>query len=183
MIASTNFSGPGGCQDKWRQPWVRYESIVGFREAMERMERNGSNWNPERRRVGSMTSIFSPCPKPAQLPSAAARTASLRAPTTSCLRSPALSSTVWVCRISAETGKPGELPHSPLGFAAVGSNRGQVRIREREMGAMKAAVGDAVVTFMWVFCASTLGLMTSLIANVIGVQGFWASFGIITGHV
>ncbi|KAM5550285.1 aquaporin SIP1-2 [Rosa sericea] len=50
------------------------------------------------------------------------------------------------------------------------------------MGAMKAALGDVLLTFMWVFCASTLGLMTSLIANAIGLQGpeLWASFGITT---
>ncbi|KVI08417.1 aquaporin SIP1-2-like [Cynara cardunculus var. scolymus] len=39
------------------------------------------------------------------------------------------------------------------------------------MGVVKAAIGDAVVTFMWIFCASTLGAATSIIANKIGVEG------------
>ncbi|XP_047327025.1 aquaporin SIP1-2 [Impatiens glandulifera] len=39
------------------------------------------------------------------------------------------------------------------------------------MGAIKAAIGDAVLTFMWVFCASTLGAATSIIASALGVQG------------
>ncbi|CAK9160004.1 unnamed protein product [Ilex paraguariensis] len=39
------------------------------------------------------------------------------------------------------------------------------------MGAIKSAVADAVLTFMWVFCASTLGVSTSVIASAIGVQG------------
>ncbi|KAK1410949.1 hypothetical protein QVD17_37492 [Tagetes erecta] len=38
------------------------------------------------------------------------------------------------------------------------------------MGLMKAAIGDAVVTFMWIICASTIGIFTSIIANIIGVQ-------------
>jgi len=39
------------------------------------------------------------------------------------------------------------------------------------MGAIKSAVADGVLTFMWVFCASTLGALTSVIAAAIGVQG------------
>jgi len=39
------------------------------------------------------------------------------------------------------------------------------------MGVVKAAIGDAVVTFMWVFCASPLGLATSIIASSLGVHG------------
>lgn len=37
------------------------------------------------------------------------------------------------------------------------------------MGAIKAAIADGVLTFMWVFCASSLGALTSLIATAIGV--------------
>ncbi|KAI8558720.1 hypothetical protein RHMOL_Rhmol04G0118800 [Rhododendron molle] len=44
------------------------------------------------------------------------------------------------------------------------------------MGAIKAAVGDAVLTAMWVFSASTLGALTSVIASAIGVQGMAALF-------
>lgn len=37
------------------------------------------------------------------------------------------------------------------------------------MGAIKAAIADGVLTFMWVFCASALGVVTSLIAAALGV--------------
>ncbi|PIA40724.1 hypothetical protein AQUCO_02400057v1 [Aquilegia coerulea] len=37
-------------------------------------------------------------------------------------------------------------------------------------GAVKAAIGDGVLTFMWVFCASCLGIATSIIATYLGVQ-------------
>lgn len=38
---------------------------------------------------------------------------------------------------------------------------------------VKAAIGDAVVTFMWIICASAIGVATPVIANMIGfgVQG------------
>ncbi|MFS8008682.1 putative major intrinsic protein [Helianthus anomalus] len=39
------------------------------------------------------------------------------------------------------------------------------------MGLVKAAVGDAVLTFMWIICASTIGATTSIIADIIGLQG------------
>nr|XP_043609969.1 aquaporin SIP1-2-like [Erigeron canadensis] len=39
------------------------------------------------------------------------------------------------------------------------------------MGVVKSAIGDGVLTFMWVFCASTLGAATSYIATAIGVKG------------
>ncbi|XP_015866459.1 aquaporin SIP1-1-like [Ziziphus jujuba] len=49
------------------------------------------------------------------------------------------------------------------------------------MGAIKAAIGDTVLTFMWVFCASCLGVLTSFIANIVGVQGsLWPSLFITT---
>nr|ASM90223.1 aquaporin protein [Sesuvium portulacastrum] len=38
-------------------------------------------------------------------------------------------------------------------------------------GAIKAALGDGILTFMWVFCASTIGILTSLIAGYTGIQG------------
>lgn len=38
------------------------------------------------------------------------------------------------------------------------------------MGAITIAIGDAVLTFMWVFCASTIGAVTSIIASALGVQ-------------
>lgn len=44
------------------------------------------------------------------------------------------------------------------------------------MGLIKAAIGDAVLTFMWVFCASTLGAVTSIIASASGVQGMATLF-------
>ncbi|XP_071720655.1 aquaporin SIP1-2-like [Rutidosis leptorrhynchoides] len=39
------------------------------------------------------------------------------------------------------------------------------------MGVVKAAIGDGILTFMWVFCAATLGASTSVIAKAIGVTG------------
>ena len=49
------------------------------------------------------------------------------------------------------------------------------------MGAIKAAIGDAVLTFMWVFCSSMFGLLTSLIATALGVQHLvWAPLLITT---
>ncbi|KAI3683622.1 hypothetical protein L1987_84131 [Smallanthus sonchifolius] len=39
------------------------------------------------------------------------------------------------------------------------------------MGVIKPAIGDGVLTFMWVFCASTLGAATSVIATAVGVKG------------
>lgn len=49
------------------------------------------------------------------------------------------------------------------------------------MGAIKASIGDAVLTFMWVFSASTIGAVTSVIATYLGVQGLaWASLLITT---
>ncbi|KAG5552165.1 hypothetical protein RHGRI_010306 [Rhododendron griersonianum] len=44
------------------------------------------------------------------------------------------------------------------------------------MGAIKAAIGDAVFTSMWVFCASALEALTSVIASAIGVHGMVALF-------
>lgn len=38
------------------------------------------------------------------------------------------------------------------------------------MGAIKAAIGDGVLTFMWVFCVSTVGTLTSLISTALGIQ-------------
>ncbi|KAH7571760.1 hypothetical protein JRO89_XS04G0134300 [Xanthoceras sorbifolium] len=49
------------------------------------------------------------------------------------------------------------------------------------MGPVKAAVGDLVLTFMWVFCASTFGILTAEMASVVGVQGqVWPSLLITT---
>ncbi|KAJ9695693.1 hypothetical protein PVL29_010926 [Vitis rotundifolia] len=38
------------------------------------------------------------------------------------------------------------------------------------MGVIKAAIGDGVLTFMWVFCVSTVGIFTSLVSSALGVQ-------------
>ncbi|XP_022744267.1 aquaporin SIP1-2-like [Durio zibethinus] len=49
------------------------------------------------------------------------------------------------------------------------------------MGPIKIAMGDMVITFMWVFFSSTFGLLSSLIATAIGVQTVaWAPIVIIT---
>lgn len=39
------------------------------------------------------------------------------------------------------------------------------------MGAIKLAVGDGILTFMWVFCASTIRLFTYLVSTWVGVTG------------
>uniref|UniRef100_A0A7N0V0G2 Uncharacterized protein n=1 Tax=Kalanchoe fedtschenkoi TaxID=63787 RepID=A0A7N0V0G2_KALFE len=39
------------------------------------------------------------------------------------------------------------------------------------MGLIKSAVADGVLTLMWVFCSSTFGILTSLVAAATGVQG------------
>ncbi|GMN58452.1 hypothetical protein TIFTF001_027552 [Ficus carica] len=49
------------------------------------------------------------------------------------------------------------------------------------LGAIKAAVGDAVLTFSWIFCASTLGAVTAVVSLAIGVKDLiWASLLITT---
>ncbi|EEF36961.1 aquaporin sip2.1, putative [Ricinus communis] len=49
------------------------------------------------------------------------------------------------------------------------------------MRAIKAAAGDAVLTFMWVFCSSLFGFFTTLIATALGVQHHvWATLFITT---
>lgn len=34
---------------------------------------------------------------------------------------------------------------------------------------VKAAVGDALLTFMWIFCASSLGALTYIVASALGI--------------
>ncbi|KAL1814180.1 hypothetical protein ACET3Z_024245 [Daucus carota] len=41
------------------------------------------------------------------------------------------------------------------------------------MGAIKLAIGDAILTFMWVFLASTLGTITFMIGTYLGVEGLF----------
>ncbi|CAK7341321.1 unnamed protein product [Dovyalis caffra] len=49
------------------------------------------------------------------------------------------------------------------------------------MGTIKAAIGDAVITFMWVFVSSMFGLFTNLIVTALGLQTLvWAPVAIIT---
>lgn len=45
------------------------------------------------------------------------------------------------------------------------------------MGAVKAAIADGLMTFMWVICASSLTVLTSLISGYIGLSETqtWAS--------
>lgn len=40
------------------------------------------------------------------------------------------------------------------------------------MGAIRAAICDGVLTFMWVFCVSTVGPVTYVIAAALGIKGF-----------
>ncbi|XP_042507182.1 aquaporin SIP1-2-like [Macadamia integrifolia] len=48
------------------------------------------------------------------------------------------------------------------------------------MGVVTAAIGDAVLTFMWVFCASTLGISTSIIQKALGFQSIASALVITT---
>lgn len=48
------------------------------------------------------------------------------------------------------------------------------------MKIVKAAIGDLIVTFMWILCASTIGIAASVIANTMGVDGMVSSLLITT---
>lgn len=48
------------------------------------------------------------------------------------------------------------------------------------MGAIKSAISDAVITFLWVFCVSAIGAVTSIISSTLQVQGFAPNILIIT---
>lgn len=37
-------------------------------------------------------------------------------------------------------------------------------------GAIKAAVADGIMTFLWIFCASSLGASTYVVASTLGVS-------------
>lgn len=39
------------------------------------------------------------------------------------------------------------------------------------INSIKAAIGDAVLTSMWIFCASSLGVLTSVLYSAAGVYG------------
>ncbi|PKA52672.1 Aquaporin SIP1-2 [Apostasia shenzhenica] len=51
------------------------------------------------------------------------------------------------------------------------------------MGAIRAAIGDAVITFFWMFCASSLGVLASIISSALQLHGVAASLGITTALV
>ncbi|KAK8967141.1 Aquaporin SIP1-2 [Platanthera guangdongensis] len=48
------------------------------------------------------------------------------------------------------------------------------------MGAIKAAIGDALFTFVWMICVSTLGAFTSIISSTFQLEGVAASLAIMT---
>lgn len=48
------------------------------------------------------------------------------------------------------------------------------------MGAIKSAICDAAITFLWVFCVSTVGILTSIISSTLHLQGFAPNLLIIT---
>ncbi|KAK1310105.1 Aquaporin SIP1-2 [Acorus calamus] len=50
-------------------------------------------------------------------------------------------------------------------------------------GAVKAAVGDAVITFMWVFLVSSFGAVTSELVSAFGLQGTWPPLLITTALI
>ena len=52
------------------------------------------------------------------------------------------------------------------------------------MGVIKAAIGDAILTFMWVFLSSTMDAMLALIATALGLETLvWPSVLITTSIV
>ncbi|KAK8968568.1 Aquaporin SIP1-2 [Platanthera guangdongensis] len=51
------------------------------------------------------------------------------------------------------------------------------------MGAIKTAACDAAITFLWVFCVSTIGAVTSIISSLLQLQGFVPNLLIITSLV
>ncbi|PKU77780.1 aquaporin SIP1-2 [Dendrobium catenatum] len=48
------------------------------------------------------------------------------------------------------------------------------------MSAIKAAIGDAFITFVWMMCISTIGAFTSIISSALQLQGVVASLVITT---
>ncbi|GAB2286459.1 hypothetical protein Dimus_020861 [Dionaea muscipula] len=50
------------------------------------------------------------------------------------------------------------------------------------MGPIRAAISDGVLTFVWMFCASSVGVVAFLIESAIGVidRGHWLSYVILT---
>lgn len=51
------------------------------------------------------------------------------------------------------------------------------------MGAIKSAICDAVITFLWVFSVSTIGVLTSIISSALQVHGFAPNILIITAII
>ena len=51
------------------------------------------------------------------------------------------------------------------------------------MGAIKAAIGDAILTFMWVFLSSTMDAMLALIATALGLETLVWPFVLITTSI
>ncbi|XP_020587269.1 aquaporin SIP1-2-like [Phalaenopsis equestris] len=49
-----------------------------------------------------------------------------------------------------------------------------------KMGAMKAAIGDAFITFVWMMCISTAGAFTTIVSSAFNLHGVVASLGITT---
>ncbi|GAA0165266.1 hypothetical protein LIER_20712 [Lithospermum erythrorhizon] len=45
-------------------------------------------------------------------------------------------------------------------------------LKTMALGVIKAAIADGLITFMWVFCASTFGILTTLIASILGVDDY-----------
>ncbi|KAG0471902.1 hypothetical protein HPP92_016448 [Vanilla planifolia] len=48
------------------------------------------------------------------------------------------------------------------------------------MGAIKAAIGDTLFTFLWMFCVNTVGAFTSIISSVLHLHDAAGSIGITT---
>lgn len=51
------------------------------------------------------------------------------------------------------------------------------------MGAIKAALGDALITFLWMFCVSTLGAVTSIVVSAVQIQSLAFSLFVTTTFI
>lgn len=51
------------------------------------------------------------------------------------------------------------------------------------MGVIRSAINDAVVTFLWMFCVSTVGAATGIISSYLGLEGAYYSLVIVTSLI
>lgn len=54
---------------------------------------------------------------------------------------------------------------------------------KERMGVVKVAVLDGVITCMWVFCVSTLGVLTSIVSSALSIEGLLPTLIVTTSLV